>query len=97
MTGLQDYDNFLYPSSIKSFLVNHSKCLSSAPFMGEDLTVSQRQKGTYRENDNDYSFTAHKPPMPLLLNRKKSRQNEEFLAHLNNRKVHRCLTKSEGE
>lgn len=24
--------------------------------MGEDLTVSQRQKGTYRENDNDYSF-----------------------------------------
>jgi hypothetical protein len=38
------------------FLVNHSKWLSSAPFMGEDLTASQRRKGTYRENDDDYSF-----------------------------------------
>jgi hypothetical protein len=34
--------------------------------------------------------------MPLLLNRKKSRQNEEYLAHLNNMEVFTALTESLG-
>ena len=33
----------------------------------------------------------YQPPMPLLLNRKKSRQDEESMAHLNNNGSFYCL------
>ena len=43
--------------------------------------------------EKSYCF---KPLIPLLLKRKKSRQNEEYLAYLNNMEVFTAFTKSLG-